>query len=242
MNGNGIGGNCDFCRIALGDEEFLDGGKLMRRVVFGSDNFVVFASLGALVEGYFLIATKGHYENMASIPPGMYSELDSIISQTIGMQEKAFGGKTILFEHGTTGSAPNGNPQGNSKRQGRTVHACYDHAHLHAIANMDDIIREVEKKAGPMQEFESWEELEVEYAKSGEYFLYVSPAGKRFMTGGSVEKGCGREIPSQMGRMIVATKKGMPEEYDWAVFPHYEEMRITQKKARRYFLPGRGDY
>ena len=86
--------------------------------MFESDNFVVFPSLGQIVEGYLLIAPKKHYIGVSGIPKELYPELEEVCKKVRNKLSEVYC-VPLFFEHGPHKESKGG--------------CCIDHAHIHAV-------------------------------------------------------------------------------------------------------------
>ena len=85
--------NCPFCEKSKNGPEYVD------RILYKSDNFVVFPSLGQIVEGHLLIASREHYIAMGEIPSKFYSELNSVCQKARRVLTENYE-SPLFFEHG----------------------------------------------------------------------------------------------------------------------------------------------
>jgi ATP adenylyltransferase len=67
--------------------------------LFASQNFVVLPSLGAMVEGWLLIAPKQHYLSTAVLPARLTAELAHLKGEVSKVIGKLYG-PVLAFEHG----------------------------------------------------------------------------------------------------------------------------------------------
>ena len=110
--------DCSFC------DEFehgliIHGKNYGDRILWSTENFVVFPVLGPIVAGNILIAPKQHYMGVTGIPEQFYDELEEIQEKTKRKVTEVYQ-PPFFFEHGEVGERPRG---GN----------CIDHAHLQVI-------------------------------------------------------------------------------------------------------------
>ena len=73
--------NCQYCEEFERGKIQIEGRDICRNSLFQSENFIVFPSLGQIVEGYLLIATKKHYIALGAIPAELYPELEYVQKQ-----------------------------------------------------------------------------------------------------------------------------------------------------------------
>ncbi len=97
---------CEFC------DEFAGGvansffaryqGSPKSRLVFSTDSFHLFPSIGQLVDGYVLLAPKEHYATFAEMPRVMWPEFERIYRYVRSEVCKVYG-PCITYEHGARG-------------------------------------------------------------------------------------------------------------------------------------------
>lgn len=164
------------------------------RILFESDNFVVFPSLGQIVEGYLLIASKKHYIGMGQIPKELYTELDSVCQKVRQVLLDTYG-TPLFFEHGSTSERKKGG-------------CCITHAHIHAIPVQIDVLPELAKHF-KYKKIKTFNSLKEQFDKGVSYFFYESNSAERYLF--EVPD----IVPSQYIRQIISTKIGKPERWDW---------------------------
>ena len=102
---------CDFCNDSIKD-----------RILYETNNYIVFTTLGAFVPGYLLIIPKIHTIAFCNLPKKLLEEFQDLLEKTRNIIESKYG-DTIIFEHGESG--------------GSVPHA---HMHIIPINNIDEII------------------------------------------------------------------------------------------------------
>lgn len=184
------------------------------RILFESDNFVVFPSLGQIVEGYLLITSKKHYIGIGNVPSGQYPELDSICQRVRRVLTDAYE-TPLFFEHG-------------SISQTRKGGCCIDHAHIHAVPVKVDILQELAKHFGYHQ-IENFDALKNQFKKGVPYFFYESNFGERYLF--EVPE----IVPSQYIQQVIAQKIRKPERWDWRMYFGIDELLGTIDKLKDKF-------
>src|SRR3989344_6771630 len=117
---------CQYCsEFEIGHLDF-NGKNLGNRMLFETDNFVVFPTIGQIVEGYSLIASKLHYTGMGHIPLELHAELESVKNKVRKVLTDNYR-NPLFFEHG---------PASRAKKGG----CCIEHAHFHAVPVNLDIV------------------------------------------------------------------------------------------------------
>lgn len=203
---------CAFCNDLHRGESAQE--SIANRILHETENFLVFPSLGQIVEGYLLIASKAHYISIGAMPSGLYDEFD-------GMKEKVKKVLTenysvpLFFEHGAASKY---------KRAG----CCIEHMHLHAVPvqmNITDFLAEHFEHI----RINSYESLKEAYKKEISYLYVEDNDGERHLF--PVREA----VPSQYIRKVIASRLGMPERWDWRVYQGMEEIKNTLKKLNGKF-------
>ena len=195
---------CEYCE-EFEKGIFNRGGKeLSNRIIFESPNFLVFPSLGQIVEGYLLIAPKTHYINIKSLPKELLSELDRVkkLVRDILLENYRV---PIFFEHG---------PVSKIKRGG----CCIEHAHIHAVPLKANILHEL--RFFPCQAINNLSDL-AEQPTDKPYFFYEDNQEKKYIF--EIDD----IVPSQYIRKIIAAKVGKPDKWDWRYYPEMDNMQAT---------------
>ena len=207
--------DCPYCEefktgiIKAGDKEIGPG-----RVLWESENFLVFPSLGQIVEGYLLIASKKHYTGMGKIPAELYPELEIVQKKIRSILSKNYG-TPLFFEHG---------PATKSKKVG----CCIDHAHIHAVPIQACIFKELAKHF-PYKKIKDYAALKLQANKEKPYFFLETNAKERFLFD------VPNNVPSQYIRQVLAYKIGKPEKWDWKTNPGLDEIKSTIEKLNGQF-------
>lgn len=197
---------CAYC------EEFKDGYFELtktNRMLWESDNYCVFPSLGQIVEGYLLIATKQHYISMSEIPNEIYGELENVINKVRNVLKEYYG-IPLFFEHG---------PASASKKGG----CCIEHAHLHAVPVQVDVLSDLSAQFYS-HKISSFPELKELHEKNIPYFFLETNQRERNVFE------VPNFVPSQYIRRIIAKKIGKPERWDWRTCYGIEELNSTLLK------------
>src|SRR5712692_1763618 len=113
--------HCDFCNEFAGGTSNAFHSRYhetpRRRVLFATENFRVFPSIGQLLEGYLLISSLAHYTTMDEMPTELVAELAAVCGHVRTVLSRIYG-PCIYFEHGSRGPLNGG--------------CGIYHAHLHA--------------------------------------------------------------------------------------------------------------
>jgi diadenosine tetraphosphate (Ap4A) HIT family hydrolase len=173
-----------------------------------SENFVVIPSLGSLVEGWVLIVPKKHFICIGALPADLLCELEqtkTLAAARLGLQY----GQVCAFEHG---------PHAVNRQAGCGV----DHAHLHVLPLDFDLRTAAEPFAPPEL---GWAPATLESCRTafheGQDYLFVEqPIGNGFIASH-------RELGSQVLRRAIASRLGVPDQFNWREHPHTEVISRT---------------
>ena len=198
--------DCVFCEeFETGELKFRN--LRIKRILYESQNFVVFPSLGQIVEGYLLIAPKRHYLSIAQIPNSLYFELTEVQEKVRDILTKNYC-SPIFFEHGPISESKN-------------VRCCVDHAHLHAVPTSISILEDLIKHF-KYKEVNNFTELPSDVS-----YLFLEEKKKKYVFP------INTILPSQYLRQILAMKTCCSEKWDWRICPGIEELKNTIKKLKK---------
>ncbi len=206
--------DCPYCKEFEEGKLEIRGEDLGSRILFESDNFLVFPSLGQIVEGYLLIATKKHYIGMAEVPKILYPELEKVQEKVRKVLTENYS-SPLFFEHGAVSEF---------KRGG----CCIEHAHLHSVPVELDILEDLAKHFKCSQ-ISSFSELKIQSETQTPYFFLQDNSGRRYLF--QVPE----VVPSQYIRQIIAKKLNCGEKWDWRSYLGLEELKKTLEKLRGRF-------
>lgn len=200
--------DCRFCNeFQIGKTEFM--GDVLERILFQSDNFYVFPSLGQIVEGYLLISPKEHYISIAQLPDKLYNELEEVQEKTIKILVREYQ-EPIFFEHGPISEREKGG-------------CCIAHAHLHAVPAKADLLKRLEKHFSYFKI-----SLYNELPKDMQYLFFQNNQRERFVIP------IREIIPSQYLRQLLASELNI-KKWDWRLYPEFGRVKNVIKKLRGKF-------
>jgi diadenosine tetraphosphate (Ap4A) HIT family hydrolase len=209
--------SCTICAELFGKKEnnlcYLVMGSLFNRIIKETENFVVFPSIGQIVEGYLLVIPKQHYLCMGALPDRLFNELENIVDECERALLEVYSSKSILFEHGAVGTTL-------EKRAG----CCTDHAHLHIVPGEVELLDEIKKNYTP-QRIYSFKDLKEKWVKNIPYLFYRNTKKEMFVF----------DVPpviSQYFRQILAKKLNKIDRWDWRRYSGKKEMINTIKRLR----------
>lgn len=204
--------NCPFCEYSNGYFE-IRGQNFKNKILFESENFLVFPSLGQIVEGYLLISSKEHYIGIGEVPMQLHQELENVQEKVRNILTENYG-TPLFFEHG---------PVSRSKRGG----CCIEHAHIHAVPVQMDILNDIADKF-QFKKITNYDGLTKQFSK-GIPYLFLEENSDRYVFE------IPDIIPSQYIRKIIAHKIEKPDRWDWHSCLGLEEMSRTIKKLSGKF-------
>jgi diadenosine tetraphosphate (Ap4A) HIT family hydrolase len=197
--------DCDICDELNGElPSWLENES---RLMVEDEHFALTPTLGCLTPGYVLIWSKSHVPSMASLRTRERAALLAFLARVVKTLEAEYGAVAV-FEHGADGLSQAGN--------------CVDHAHFHLFPCSNGL----GQRLGALRENWSildWSELG---SLSGLPYLLHSLPGQPNPAVSLVEEG----IKSQLVRRVLAEDLGIPDQWDWALFPFLNHLRETQRR------------
>jgi diadenosine tetraphosphate (Ap4A) HIT family hydrolase len=195
---------CELCICSKKEEE----------IIFQTKNFYIRPSLGHIIEGYLLICSKEHLNNLSDLPIELFNELEEIKKKIREIIDKEYSKKVIFFEHGSIKDEPLGK-------------CCIAHAHLHAVPLEEDILKELTKhfetnEVGKQREITSLQ------GKNKPYLYYENQEERKFLLEITFP------IPSQYLRQVIASKTPTPNKWNWREYPEIERFNKTLQKLKKY--------
>jgi len=163
---------------------------------------------GAITPGYILLMPNAHYENLSQITGDEWQDflfLKSIIHSHI---RHVYGG-VVFFEHGALGTCR------------VSSGACIDHAHLHSVPAFDVDLEDELADGLSETRIATMDALQTLPGNVDRYLFLENNSGEMCVYQSN------KPVPSQFFRRIWAKANGKSEEYDFALFPEFANMRIT---------------
>lgn len=200
--------SCRLCCRDIGYQPWND-------PLFESENFVVVPSLGAMVEGWFLLLPKDHYLCLGALPESLTEEMMSLRQTVLSFAKDEYG-DLCAFEHGP-------------HQESRSVGCGVDHAHLHLVPLSFDLLSAAEPFLpndviwipGTMSE------CRIAFRESKDYLYLEQPIG------------CGRiathdQFVGQLFRRAIAAQLGFPTDYDWKEFLQLQNVEATIARVKTW--------
>ncbi|GAB3359102.1 HIT family protein [Lysobacter tyrosinilyticus] len=197
---------CRLCAISRGDRSL----GVIDQPWLESDKYMAFVSVGALVDGWTLIAPKEHTLNLSARYGD--AEFEKFVRATIAVVEESYGA-AVVFEHGGQEEA--------SKTSCGT-----SHAHLHIVP----LAFPLSARARDFDPALTWVECSaagLEAIVGAREYLFVSDSYRA--------DGCGHvailaEGRSQFFRRVIADELGRPQEFDYRIYP---QLDVAERSARQ---------
>ncbi|MCP4372380.1 MAG: methyltransferase domain-containing protein [Deltaproteobacteria bacterium] len=216
--------NCEICdelnygsnnsfRILFSKEE------LNTRVIHETSNYMATPGIGALLSGYVLVWSKQHVMSLSYLSPEQLEELEHLVTILRNQIYKTTKIPTVVFEHGGTGS----HIQLNEIRCG----ACIDHAHLHICPTLTDINTRFDVEKFKIHQIARLQDLANWQSKKTHYLFYENLAGEKIIYQPK------ESLPSQFMRRHWSENLGIPDKWDWALFPMKHHMISTIDMFRK---------
>jgi ATP adenylyltransferase len=194
---------CQLCVSERGTTQV----EAWNKPIFETQHFVAVPSLGALLPGWMLISPKQHYICTGAIPESLIPELLQFKSDVSQCISRLFG-EVVLFEHGP--SAPSCD-----------VGCGVDHAHLHVVPIVTDLISAVTSFLPENLEWIPGDLIGCRRAYMERLsYLYVEKAGQ-----GNIATHA--DFGSQLFRRAIARELNRIDEYNWRDFPQYKNVLAT---------------
>jgi ATP adenylyltransferase len=205
---------CSFCTLTV-RKEVQD----WNRPLLESNHFMVLPSLGAMVEGWLLIAPKSHLISMGELPKELESEFLALKREVVQLVENLYG-SAVAFEHGPSAT----------KRQ---VGCGVDHAHLHIVP----VAHDLEAAVAPFLPADAqWKDAHPQSCRdafrAGKDYLYLEPGSRH-----------GRilvhdQLGSQLFRRAIAKCIGAEEQFNWRQHPQLSNISRTIESVREAIVAG----
>jgi diadenosine tetraphosphate (Ap4A) HIT family hydrolase len=195
-----------------------EGVRYFDKFLFESENFAVFSSLGALIEGWLLIVPKNHALCLGAIGRDLHLEMDELRRQVSLALEECYGAVTV-FEHGPAEPC-------------HQVGCGVDHAHLHILPTRINLIEGVKEIFPEPLKWESVGSIQetASFYEAGLPYLYVEQmSGRGFIA-------THPNLQSQMFRKVIARRIGRPEQYNWREFYGEKNILSTIERLEQWSL------
>ncbi|CBE67510.1 protein of unknown function [Candidatus Methylomirabilis oxygeniifera] len=190
--------------------------------LFESPNFVALPSLGALIEGWILLVPKRHFISFGAVPGSMLAEMNEFKGFLCSVLGQRYGTATA-FEHGPIAA-------------GRTVGCGVDHAHLHLVPLLFDLLAEVSPllPSGVRWANAGIEECQDAYGRGQDYLYLEQPICSGWIATHD-------QFGSQLFRRAIATRIGVRDQYNWREYEQLPTVMATMQMVRALVSTGAAD-
>lgn len=204
---------CLFCAKFSGSEQSIALRQWYDDPIIEDKDFVAVPSLGQLVPGYILIIPRRHVSSMAQLSMEELAKLRKFCGQVTVFQKKCWG-MPLIFEHGMCSE---------EHRAG----ACIDHAHWHLVPTSEELVPHDIR----LTRIDSFEAFAASTGQANSYLYVGNCTGRGYILDD-------RNIPGQFFRRRLALAVQRPDEWDYSVFPLYENIRTTYECAKTILQNG----
>jgi ATP adenylyltransferase len=196
------------CRLCFRDEN----ADRFNEPLFESENFVAIASLGALVEGWFLLLPKDHYVCLGALPQSLLDEMMQLKRAVLSFAEPTYG-DICAFEHGP-------------RAENRSVGCGVGHAHLHLVPCSFDLLSAVQPflPRDTIWKPATSTDCAVAFSEYQDYLYLEQPIGR-----GSIARH--DQFSGQLFRRAIATRLGLSTDYNWRDFPQIQNVEATMARV-----------
>jgi inosine/xanthosine triphosphate pyrophosphatase family protein/diadenosine tetraphosphate (Ap4A) HIT family hydrolase len=181
--------------------------RLVSRIVYQDDDFVLMPPLGQFMEGGLLLLTRAHVLSFAHLPPHLLDRLEQLLTVIRRELTARYGVSPLIFEHGPA-------PQ-----RSKGV-CCVDHAHFNIfparVAVHPHLSQRMSVPITCLSELSA-----LRRAEFGYLFVQENDGSRRAYDG--------ELVPTQLVRRIITTQLGLPQRWHWQDYPGYDELVATYR-------------
>jgi len=190
---------CLFCKISKGEASLeLPENQIIRK----SDFFYTKPALGAFIEGYSLVNTNEHIENMKCLSQFELTKLSSYIRIEIKNLQRIYNSPILLFEHGSLHK--------NCDKRENCIGKCIPHAHIHLVPTRINPIEELKQKF----DYEVLDKLNHISSIDYKSYLLISNDFNKYYVFKADER-----VKSQFVRKLICKENKMKEQWNWVYYP-----------------------
>ncbi len=202
LNSKNVMFDCKLCRIVAGEGK---GDKVQDCILQESRDFVWVPGLGAFVEGYSLIISKGHILSTGAMAEVRVEDLEQFVGLISGSIEQLYGTDVIVCEHGSMGGT-------------HKAGSCIDHQHLHLFpVNLSKLPLVLEREFEEIAEIGSLKDLMGVHEQKVPYLYIASQELGHHAYAAPI-------LPRQYLRQVMASEIGVPEQWDWREHPFIQNI------------------
>jgi diadenosine tetraphosphate (Ap4A) HIT family hydrolase len=196
---------CPFC---LEMQDYTLNPLQQKRIIFETEHFVVFPTVGCLVVNYLLVVPKKHYTSMCYIDSGIRKEFIELVDKFRYLFQKKYGFWPIVFEHGASD---------NDTNKGG---CCVFHAHTHIVPHkLSTSVNMVETlELTKISKYDNF----FDKAYDVPYLFFINNDNEMYL-----RTLTDSVVPSQVIRMWIAKDLNIAEEWNWRQYPFENNMITT---------------
>jgi len=182
------------------------------QILIESRSFYVKPGLGHFTEGYILVNSRAHRRSLSFLTREELAELDQLKAEILERLAVLYGRGIVAFEHGEV------NPKHHPG-------CCLEHAHLHILPLPDSVSDEL---VLPFESDTITSLTDLSYfADQNISYLYYENRARGMFVYRITES-----LPSQFLRREFCARLGIPDSWDWAVFPFRKEISVFTEKYK----------
>lgn len=166
---------------------------------------IAIPSLGSFIPGYLLIVPTVHVTATCKVPSDSRAKFATFTDKLVVRLRSLYGMPVTMFEHGAC------------TESSITRSACVTHAHLHLIPGNYDLMSAAPKEAIKHTSLEDF----LEYERNAPYLMLQDPDGPLLSFDDRPS--------SQFFRRIIANRLSMPDCWDYALVPFFDNIKRTYK-------------
>jgi len=204
-----IGIECIFCEKFSSAPASIANREWYDKPIIENESFLAIPALGQLVPGYLQIISRKHVLSMALLFQNEIQDLWNFCEEVIKFQSHTWG-PVVIFEHGVC-------------KEDKPTGACINHAHWHLVPGGYELLPD-------NQDFMQIDSFAA-YAKNkkahSQYLYYADQNRNEFILENA-------NVPGQFFRRILASRIGKPDEWDYLVFPFFENIQVTYDHISQY--------
>lgn len=195
--------DCLFCQVYAADDQELP--WYDRPLIRQDEVGVAMCAIGAFVPGYVLISPAQHESSVQALAAEAVPDFLTFVDRVVDAVEQTYGPST-LFEHGSC------------RAEERQRSACITHSHIHVLpgAYSFNLLRLPIRSLGTLAGLVNLPPAE----RADGYLMYREPGG---LVQYSPDAGVSQYFRRHIARML-----GRPDDWDYALFPQWENIRATQ--------------
>jgi XTP/dITP diphosphohydrolase len=202
-------GQCPFCAELEDDSDTIFsemmGERLLSRVLYEDEHFVVMPPLGEFMEGGLLLLSRKHLLSFAHLPAPLFEHLERLMHAIGRLLLRRYGVPPLFFEHGPAPEWSKGV-------------CCVDHAHINIFPAAVRLHPHLAERMNfPLANLPSLARLQ--RSEFGYLFIQENDGSRRVYDG--------QLVPTQLVRRIITSAIGCPERWHWRDFPGGDQLVAT---------------